>query len=264
MIANNEMGLDGGRFGNQLFQYASLYGIAKKNNYQYGIPYQHRNSNEYYDMCLSDCFDNLGALDSSFSTFSNYIRDEEWVFNSDFFKIQDDTNLCGYFQAEKYFSHCKYEVKEQFEFNLSIKEKANSFFVDGSNLISIHLRLGDFQKHKTHFPVCNSDYYRKALSKLPNDCDIAVFSDDIPTTKSMLEDVLKNRKVIYPNSNNKFVDMHLMSRCSYHVIANSSFSWWGAWLSNSKKIIAPKEWVGIDNRLYGKHYDAYCESWEVL
>lgn len=263
MITNNEMGMNG-RFGNQLFQYASLYGIAKKNGYEYGIPYARKSTNEKFHLCLPDCFSSLGAKDSSNVFFKHYLRDINWVFNINFFNIPDETDMWGYFQSEKYFNHCKEDIFAQFDFNKEIQKKADSYFKDGSNIISLHIRLGDYVHIQDHHPVCTVEYYNKALKKIPEQMDICIFTDDINMAKETFNDNLNAKTPLYIDSGNKFVDMCLMTRCSRHIISNSSFSWWGAWLAKSKQVIAPEQWFGVASAMRGNHHDIYCEGWEII
>lgn len=263
MITNNEMGMNG-RFGNQLFQYASLYGIANKNGYEHGIPYARKSSNEKFHLCLPDCFSNLTAKDSSHVLFKHYLRDTNWIFNPAFFNIPDETDMWGYFQSEKYFKHCKDKILQEFQFNKEIHENANNYFTDGSSIISLHLRLGDYLQIQDHHPVCSIEYYKKALEKMPSEMDICIFTDDVNMAKEIFKEQFSSRNVLYIDSKNKFIDMCLMTRCAMHIIANSSFSWWGAWLSQSKKVIAPEQWFGVASALKEKHHDIYCDGWEVI
>lgn len=263
MITNNEMGMNG-RFGNQLFQYASLYGIANKNGYEYGIPFARKSDNESFHLCLPDCFENLGAKDSSHVMFKHYLRDVNWVFNPNYFNIPDETDLWGYFQSEKYFSHCKQDIRNQFQFNEQIKNKADGYFKNGSDIVSLHIRLGDYVQIQDHHPVCSVDYYNRALERIPQGMQLCIFTDDVNMAKERFKDNLKFNEPLYVDSGDKFVDMCLMTRCSRHIIANSSFSWWGAWLANSKQVIAPEQWFGIASVLRGRHHDIYCDTWEII
>jgi hypothetical protein len=70
--------------------------------------------------------------------------------------------------------------------------------------------------------------------------------------------------MVFVENTNKYIDMCLMTMCNYHIIANSSFSWWGAWLSNSKQVIAPSKWFGPANHMPKNWSDVYCEKWIVI
>ena len=100
-------------------------------------------------------------------------------------------------------------------------------------------------------PICSIEYYKQALSQLPKDCQVILFSDDYPKALEMFKSFGIN--VMLMGGNDKFVDMCMMTKCDYHVIANSSFSWWGCWLNAhpQKIVIAPRQWM-IDPNLLQK------------
>ena len=104
------------------------------------------------------------------------------------------------------------------------------------------------------------EYYENALNKLPKDIPVLIFSDDTEWCKK--QDIFQPDRFLISESDNNLVDMCLMTMCSYHIIANSSFSWWGAWISNSKKVIAPKIWFGSHANLDDR--DLVPDSWERI
>lgn len=160
--------------------------------------------------------------------------------------------LNGYFQSEKYFNHRRADILRIFQFpeldhkNNKIKEE----ILKAENSISIHVRRGDYLKPEVlkHHGVLTTQYYQEALNiinkKLPN-YTIFVFSDDPSYCEEVLFNEEKNVNFITGNEEDAWKDMCLMSHCQHHIVANSSFSWWGAWLSQSEKgmKIAPKKWL---------------------
>jgi hypothetical protein len=122
--------------------------------------------------------------------------------------------------------------------------------------------LGDYTNLQDKHPICKKEYYDEALNNLPDDLCIFVFSDN-PNQAENIFSSLK-RKMVFPETNDKYIDMCLMSLCDYHIIANSSFSWWGSWLSNSKKTIAPSEWFGASPDMPKDWRDIYCNGWKVI
>ena len=159
--------------------------------------------------------------------------------------------LQGYWQNEKYFIDYKEQIKTDFTFPLlpesaqTVKKEIQSF----DNSIAIHVRRGDYinnpNTNKVH-GICSNAYYKKAIKHINSQVSNAklfIFSDepnwvrdnfdtcDLPTTIVDLQFV-----------DNAHHDMHLMSLCKHHIIANSSFSWWGAWLGEKGIVIAPKQW----------------------
>ena len=165
--------------------------------------------------------------------------------------------LIGNWQNEKYFSDSKDLVISKFEFKLPLNainsERLNR--ISQSNSISIHVRRGDYvdilSANKNH-GVCSLDYYRKSidyiLSKIDNPT-FFVFSDDPIWVEENLKIDEAHEYVTGNIGKMSYVDMQLMSQCKHNIIANSSFSWWGAWLNQNpkKNIIAPKQWfAGVE------------------
>jgi len=252
-----------GRLGNQMFQYATLYALGKKLKYDIGVPYSARSSIDKMDFCLQDCF-NLTAKDSTKSFFSSVYIEPHFNYDPNIWNIPDGCDIKGYFQTEKYFKSYKPQIKNQeFLFKNSIEEKVNQL-LDGndSELISVHIRLGDYVQIQDCHPICSVEYYKEALNQLPKDCQVILFSDDYPQALQLFKSFGIN--VMLTGGTDKFVDMCMMTKCNYHIIANSSFSWWGAWLSNSKKVIAPKIWFGSASHMPKNWDDIYSENWEII
>ena len=111
------------------------------------------------------------------------------------------------------------------------------------DFISLHIRRGDYLYNPNH-PVQPIEYYKKALEQMPKDLPVIVFSDDSQWCRE--HEFFEDNRFMISEDNEDHYDLCLMSMCGYHIIANSSFSWWGAWLAKSKKIIAPKDWFGAD------------------
>jgi hypothetical protein len=252
-----------GRLGNQMFQYATLYSLGKQLNYSIGVPYQTRSSNDKMDFCLADGF-NIDASDSSGKFFSSVYIEPSFNYDLNILNIPDGCDIRGYFQTEKYFKSCKNDLKiKQFKFKDNIENQVNQLF-DGKDaeLISVHIRLGDYVHIQDCHPICSIEYYKAALEQLPKDCQIILFSDDYPQALNLFKSFGLN--IMLTGGNDKFIDMCMMTKCDYHIIANSSFSWWGAWLSNSKKVIAPKIWFGPSPNMAKNWNDIYCDDWEVI
>ena len=252
-----------GRFGNQMFQYASLMGIAKKLGYEYGVNYSNKHHEEMLHFLLPDVFENLSAKDCNGIFQQNYLREPTWQFNDYMFKIQDNTDIFGYFQSEKYFEHCKEDVKKEFTFKPQIKEKIQTKRDEISDpVISLHIRLGDYKNYPTKFPIPNIQYYTQGLEKCPKDLPIYIFSDEPTEAKNIFSSLNRNTFVVEEQKN--WEDMCLMNMCNYHIIANSSFSWWGAWLADSKLVVAPKQWFGLDPEMPQTWDSVYADGWHIL
>jgi hypothetical protein len=252
-----------GRFGNQMFQYATLYSIAKTRKYEFGIPYTNKSDNPYLNFCLDEAFESLSAKDSSNIIPIQRAQENQFSYNAGIFGITDNTDIHGYFQSEKYFKDYRNELLKEFTFKPFIAEKAlNVRSVTKDPVISVHIRLGDYKKLIGKHPVMQKEYYQQALDILPKDLLIIGFSDE-PEEASQIFSSL-DRQFFVTNPNDSYTDMCLMTLCDYHVIANSSFSWWGAWLSNTKKVIAPAEWFGDSPEMPKNWSDVYCKDWKVI
>jgi hypothetical protein len=251
-----------GRLGNQLFQVASTIGIALKNNQDYSFPNwycYHSNSN--YENIFSE---NLPKLNFN----KQIVRVNEKSFNyNDIILPNEDViySLHGYFQSEKYFKNYKEEIKKYFT---PKKEIIQDIYLKYKNILnnscSIHIRRGDYLHQINYHPVLSLKYYWDAIDFLygenKKNVNFLIFSDDINWVKNNL----KIPNMYFIEGNNNFYDMFLMSECENNIIANSSFSWWGAWLNKNekKKIIAPKEWFG--SAIQDTSIDLYCDNWIIL
>jgi hypothetical protein len=247
MLSFNHLG-NMGRLGNQMFQYASLKGIAKHRGYEYCIPPEEVFGNidtnvRKSDISIYNIFDiksknNISLTRNPVLPERGHEFDEELYLN-----CPDQIDLFGYYQTEKYFSHIEDEIREDFSFNLELVEMCQNFIQDNfdSEIISLHVRRGDYTINPNH-PLQNNNFYKKSIENLPKDLPILVFSDDYEWCKN--SDLFSSDRFIISENNSTDFDLCLMSMCNYHIIANSSFSWWGAWLAKSKMVIAPNNWFG--------------------
>lgn len=253
MIGFNHLGKNG-RLGNQMFQCAGLLGIARYKGYDYCIPDHSWNTNYggYQSHELQGCFkmssfdDHYGYVDGNIVQLDQYHFCQELMD-----ECPDNCTLIGYFESEKYFKYIEDEIKLNYEFKDEITEECLKYEKSllSEDPVALTVRRGDFlslhnvNRHK----VCDIEYYQKALENF-KDRSILIFSDDIPWCKEQELFKTKNIKFVEgPNSIYKgHFDLCLMTMCSDFIIANSTFSWWGAWLSKNKdkKVIAPKQWFG--------------------
>lgn len=263
MITYQYMGKRG-RLGNQMFQYATLYSIAKENNYEYGIPFlKNVSQDDYQHLCLKECFKNISAKDSSGFVPSTQIQEQTNLFIPSLFNIKDDSDLFGYFQTEKYFKKYKTEILNEFTFKDEIIQKITQLKSNlKTPLISVHMRFGDYEILSNIYPRPTENFYNEAFKLLPEDGTIVLFSDNLNKASSYFNSI-KKPYIVFEGLN-KYEDMCFMSLCDYHVITNSSFSWWGSWLSQSKLTIAPKEWYGDASGAPTEWYDIYAEGWQVI
>jgi len=261
-----------GRFGNQMFQYAALFSIAKDNNCDIVIP----ESVDRKDFPLSGPYEILNAFPDLSATklpreelvgsVEQQYRESGFSYDQNFRLIKPNVDIHGYFQSEMYFKKFRNELLEEFKFSPDVISsaiaKVEDFrtFSGCENLCAIHIRRGDYQNNPDYHTNLSGEYYNTAMQHMVtafSDVHAVIFSDDIEWCKLNLPAGMS-----YSNADSQFEDMCMMSLCDLHIIANSSFSWWGSWLSNSKRTIAPKAWFGP--RGPDNWSSIYREGWYVV
>lgn len=190
--------------------------------------------------------------------FMKSFRREELVLEPHFHFWQEvgaTASVCylqGYWQSQRYFEKHLAVIRDDFKFKLPLKDKNVELAarITQVNAVSLHVRRGDYLSNKkaTDFHgLCSIDYYGDAIknisSKIINPV-FFIFSDDIAWVRENLPMEFPCHYVDHNQGIESFNDMHLMSLCCHNIIANSSFSWWGAWLNTNqdKIVIAPKKW----------------------
>lgn len=163
-------------------------------------------------------------------------------------------------QTEKYFKHIETELRKDFAFIDDIKDPCKQFIDSFASVIAVHIRRNDFLKNPNH-PVQSNEYYENALFEFDEDIPVLVFSDDIEWCKN--QKLFSEDRFMISESEDPYTDLCLMSLCDHHIICNSTFSWWGAWLANSQKVIAPKKWFGGDNINLNTE-NLYLPHWNVI
>lgn len=257
-----------GGLGNQLFQYATarnLSLILKTKLFIFSNKIEKDNL-EKFNISSRRISKNRYKLFLKFKSFTEY-KEEYFSYNKEVLKLKNNIILDGYFQSEKYFINCRETILNDLKINKSLKSTSLDLLneIKKTNSISIHIRRGDYAENsevnKIHGCVSLS-YYENAINLISEKTKnpvYFVFSDDISWAKSNLN---IDAKVYYSefNKNSAYEDLKLMSKCKNNIIANSSFSWWGAWLNTNpdKIIIIPKRWFK-DFSLDSK--DIYCNSW---
>ncbi len=230
-----------GRFGNQCFQIASVISLALKHNVEY--TFQRPTDNDVWKVYFNHFPEiNLEGL-------------ERQCYNEDVYEYKEIPYscgllcLCGYFQSEKYFVEHREQILKAFNFKWEpIKGK-----------VSLHVRRGDYVEGSPFEPI-TMDYISKAVGyfKKYGYRKFVVFSDDILWCKENVNsETLINCEFEYSEGRNEFEDISLMSSMEHNIIANSTFSWWGAWLNRNpfKVIITPQKWFD------GVNKDLIPESW---
>lgn len=273
--------LNGG-LGNQLFQYAAGKALAKYHGVALKLDTSVFKDNTLrpYELGHFAVTAPLATPDEiSFFTFKNcpgcfrflkkllqrikphYLRtvykEPHFHFDDNFFKAGMNVCLNGYWQSERYFQNIRFILQKEFQVvhPLEGKNRELSEKIQGSNSVSVHIRRGDYvRNNKTHkfHGVCAIDYYTKAIQQIKDETEsphFYVFSDDTTWAKSNINITGSITFVDHNNANTAYEDFRLMTLCKNHIVANSSFSWWSAWLSDyrDKIVIAPAKWFKTSN-----------------
>jgi hypothetical protein len=191
---------------------------------------------------------------------------------SSIFKYTGNVYLHGFWQSEKYFKNIEGIIRSEFSLKDSLSQKTlevSKKITTKQNTVSLHIRRGDYVTDiKTHnfLGLCSPDYYKKCVSHLGDalgNLNIFVFSDDPVWAR---ENLIFDHHLDFVDHNDikhAYEDMYLMSLCEHNIIANSSFSWWGAWLNNNKnkKVFAPRKWIVNTNHT---DLDVVPEDWSLI
>ena len=257
MIGFNELGRMG-RLCNQMFQYAALRGLSSKSGAEICIPYyQDAVDDGIGNMLRTELFDSFnlnvktGLLNNGHAP---VVKERFFHFDQALFDhCPDHVSLQGYFQTEKYFKHIEHQIRDEFTFIDDILKPCNEMIRTVDNPIALHVRRGDYViNSENHFNL-PLEYYEAALKHFDDDRNVIVFSDDSKWCHE--QSIFDNDRFIISENTDNRVDLCLMSLCNDFIIANSTYSWWGAWLSSNKnkKVIAPVQWFGKTG--YTKDHD---------
>ena len=280
MIGFNHLG-NLGRLGNQMFEFAALRGIAAEHQYDICIPPSDHQGIENYS--LHECF-KLDHIPTGFINDENYSLEQTYHFNNDLFSTcKDSTSLYGFFQSWRYFIRVEEQIRKDFTFHDEILEPCKEMIDCLEEPIMLHVRRGDPnltdpRGFKWSYTQCSSqhppqplEYYEKALRAFPEDQPVIVFSDSVDWVKE--QELFKPDRFMISEPEEKYsdgsftpyIDLCLMSLCSHAIIANSSMSWWGAWLQTDpdKMVFAPKMWFGPDYKDKDTK-DLYYPGWHLL
>lgn len=247
-----------GRLCNQMFQYAALKGIASNRNYEYKIPNPLEND-EWSQHQLFNCF-NLNVKTGLI--LKNYIQESNFGFDEELFNTcPDETSLVGYFQTEKYFSHIRGEILKEFQFKDEIKSSCEDFIKNIKSPISLHIRRSDFITNPNHYCL-SIEYYEEALKYFDSKREVIIFSDE--PEWCFEQELFSGDRFLISEGQTNYEDLCLMTLCEDHIIANSTYSWWGAWLSKDNKVIAPDDWFGNSNNKHLNTTDIIPDRWIKL
>lgn len=214
-----------GGLGNQMFQYAAGLGVAERLKEPLFI------NNRFYDQHKHRQYE-LGVFPIS-STITTDVTEPIEEKDFKFQEISQSGTMVGYWQSEKYFQHISDKIRDEF--------KLPKHDID-SDMVAVSVRRGDYLALGDVFHNLDEEYYSDAREVFP-DATFVVFSDDPDWCEQNLE-----WADLVVKGNPAIVDLALLASFKNHIIANSSFAWWGAWLADGDTVVAPRDWFtnGLD------------------
>ncbi|MCW3081268.1 alpha-1,2-fucosyltransferase [Segetibacter sp.] len=264
-----------GGLGNQLFQYAAGLSLAKHHNVEVKVdiselqqPDKEIGTIRAYELngiIRPPAIASQKEVESitKQNVFKKYLEkltpshkrtiynEKQFQFDKNFFNSGKNLYLKGYRQSEKYFKSIEQHVRHDFQLQPGLLTEVEGFEKDLrlKNSVSIHIRRGDYKNSvvQNYHGTLNENYYQKSIdqiSAITQDPAFFIFSDDINWVKNNLK---FEKPVVFVSgtiSKSHYQDFYLMSLCKHNITANSSFSWWAAWLNSNplKQVIAPHKW----------------------
>jgi hypothetical protein len=223
--------------GNVLYSIAGTIGIAIKNGYSYGFPSWP--NQKYFINTLP------GTHNKKFKPFQNPVSYKNYDIGFQGFNVPDGVNIDGYLGSYKYFEHCEDIIRYYF----SMKALCAPF----ENCILVHYRA----YNNPSFAKLDHKYYSDAISRMPQ-LRVVVITDNIKEAKKVIGNGYEYI------STNPIVDFYLLSHTKHLVMANSTFSWWAAWLSGAMTV-APSKWFAGDfSDCPVNMNDAYPDKWIII
>lgn len=279
-----------GGLGNQMFQYAAgrSLSLLKNSSLNFDISYYNIKSNDTQRDFQLFYFPNIQTNVSKIYNIKNsflnklrnhivkfvyrqqYVDEPYFSYWEGFKKLNPPICINGYWQSEKYFFDFRDVIINDFKFPNLLTEssiKLEKLITQTHESVAVHVRRGDYisnpKAQKFHGNLLQN-YYSKALNKIMKACGptkLFIFSDDPDWVRLNFDSCGHSSIIIdFKNDTLPHNDMYLMTLCKHHIIANSSFSWWGAWLSQKKDgiVIAPKNWFA--NKTINTS-DIYLKKW---
>lgn len=203
-----------------------------------------------------------------------HIREKHFHFDPEILSLPDGVYLEGYWQSEKYFTDIAGIIRQEFTVKpvQTGKNRELGEEIALCESVSLHIRREDYVSNphvnQVH-GLCDIDYYFRCVEHLTQTVKnphFFVFSDDPKWARDSLKQPYPTTLVEHNKADKDYEDLRLMSQCKHHIIANSSFSWWGAWLHprEDKIVIAPKQWFGKEQQASRKMNDLLPATWILL
>lgn len=204
------------------------------------------------------------AYKNSLSYHELFCENEHGVYDRSVY-THSDASFLGYWQSEKYFRDISDQIRNDFRFDIKDKSLVQlaEKITGMPGAVSVHVRRGDYlDVPEMYCGICTSEYYNRAIQYMTDHIEepqFVFFSDDLQWVHENLfiENAVYVEASMFDSYSNWY-DMYLMTCCKHNIIANSSFSWWGAWLNNNEKkiVVAPDKWLNNENTI-----DIWCEGW---
>ncbi len=291
-----------GGLGNQMFQYASALGLAMRQNRELFLDISSFEAYKTWPYQL-DCLDVpqdiyqgpplavptsntlkdriVRKLKGGYTLRAGIYKEPHYHYDPEINALSDEEILLeGYFQSALYFAGAEDLIRERFQPKRPLTNSASSWaekITKASCSISLHVRRGDYLSEAasgTHTAL-DKAYYNRAITLMKDlvgkEAEFFLFSDDPDFITEAFRD-LPNAHIVRPNpldsssTSASWEDMFLMAKCHHNIIANSSYSWWGAWLNahEKKRVIAPASWFTSEKLANRNALDVYPDGWILL
>lgn len=269
-----------GGLGNQLFQYAAGLGLSQRHNVplkldlSYYVEFAKTKWARRYGMNHFNIIPSVASEEEIASAKScEYLKEEHFHYHPEIEQAGPMVYLEGYWQSERYFQEIREELRKQYVF-IDKPSKPNRQMaerIERCPSVAFHIRRGDYvtDRHvRQLLGACPWEYYERAvrfLAKKVGKMHFFIFSDDPLWVKKHLELKHPWTLVDINNEDTCYEDMRLMSLCQHHITANSTFSWWGAWLAQNprKIVVTPEKWMRLQSEKW-KTTDLIPEGWHKL
>jgi hypothetical protein len=258
-----------------MFQYAFGRALAQRNNTELKLDITLFRDYEFHDYSLNrlNIIENV-ASDGEIASFAKHrtrkgkvgrilnlfladktrhIDEPAWTFNPELLGLKDPCYIDGYWQSEKYFLEIEDTIRKEFTLKKPLNEYSNGVaarILAAKNPVALHIRRGNFVNHPSiskAMGVCPPAYYedaKKIIHERVEEPTYFIFSDDLEWTRENMKTNLPT-EYIGQGPDADYMDIELMRLCKHHILSNSTFGWWGAWLSDHYRsgiTIAPKRW----------------------
>jgi hypothetical protein len=209
---------------------------------------------------------------------ASHIVEQGYRFQPDALTLPDNVYLSGFWQSEKYFADVTPQIRQDLvlvdeTIRISARHKVGTLKQQFGTVVSLHVRRGDLayayetlnEKHRVHGPPMTVDYFQRAILEFPSSCCFLVFSDT-PGDVEWCRQRIRAKNIEFSDARSELWDFAAMQACDHHIISNSTFSWWAAWLNSTpgKRVIAPRQWSGADSKVEMHTNDLIPANWTTL